>query len=241
MNHARVYARWAKPYLRAAQQLGQNAITDASLVSVFNTVLLEVTLLGQADYDLREDVDSGFLPKAVLRMKQRRYLPIILVELRFRALPERARQGGYLFRGWLEIVFTSYALNEDELKALKEKFEKDDLGDVFRAVAGTTDEGLSQFQADLAEFLGDERHLSRSETKAADESQDINPFSALFSIFQREETNSPGDNSIALDSDIEKAIRNQALLRARQECRRFYELFKQAHNMPTLSDLGVLS
>jgi len=174
-------------------------------------------------------------------MKQRRYLPLILVELRFRALPERPRQGGYLFRGRLEITFTSYALNEDELKALKEELEKDDLGDVFRAVAGSTDKELSQLQAELAEFLGDERHLSRPETKAGDESQDINPFSALFSIFRREQTTSSVGNSIVPDSDIEKAIRNQALLRARRECRRFCELFKQAHNMPTLSGAGALS
>lgn len=237
VNTAKIYARWVKPYLKAAQQLEQRASPNASLVTNFNTSIFELTLLGEAEYDVKEDTRSGNLPKMFETVKARRCSPIIIIELSFRTIPERIQQGGYGFRGKVEIKFTSYALNEDELKLLHEQIERDDLGDMFKVIEQSTDESLAQVQVDLDELLSDkEKNNKKEKEQMKKESDDTNPFSALFSIFKGEKKKSEKKDEKnklpAPDSAIEKVIRSQAILKARKECRKFYDLYKKEHNMP---------
>lgn len=237
VNTVKLYSRWAKPYLKAARQMEQNATSTAALVTAFNTVLFELTLLGQSEYKPDDDVNSGDLPKTFKKAKLRKYSPLIVIELKFRSIPERAGQQGYGFRGRVEINFTSYALNQDETKLLKSEIEKDDIGDIVQLIEGSTDESLGMLKEDIDSFLNELDTKKTSSYNPENSSEDTNPFSALFSIFKKEKKESPVEKTgekkeISKDTDLEKVVRSQAIIKARQECRKFYSLYKKVHGMP---------
>ena len=218
VNALKLYARWIKPYLRAAKDLEQRANPTSSLVNAFNTALFELTVLGQDKYDPIGDIALGELPQYFKDIKLRKYYPTIIVEFKYRSVPERTDQrGGYTYRGRAEIIFTSYALNDDELKALKESLEKDDIGDMYKLIEGSTTESLAQIQKDIEEFLEEKKPEEKKEEK-----EDINPFTALFSFFRAEKKEEKKEElkEIKPDSQEEKVIRSQASLDARWKCRK---------------------
>jgi hypothetical protein len=235
VNSIKMYARWAKPYLKAAKALEQNATPTAALVTAFNTAIFELVLLGESEYKPSDDVNKGDLPKVFLTTPQRKYAPIIIVELKFRSIPERMQQGGYGFRGRVEIIFTSFALNNEELKVMREEAEKDDFGDAWKAIEGATEESMEKINTDIEEILEDKEE--KEDKKESGE--DTNPFSSLISMFkpEKKEKNSSKDSKktkeVAPDNYHEKVIRSQALIKAHQECRKIYDMYKKAHGMAT--------
>lgn len=229
VNSVKLYSRWIKPYLKYAKDLEQRATATSSLVNAFNTTLLELSVLGKGKYKIDADIDAGNIPKSFKKIKIREYAPIVIIEFKYRAAPERIQQGGYGFRGRVEMVFTSYALNEHELKVLKSELEKDDVGDLMKLVEGSTTESLEKIQIDLDEFLDEKKE------KKEKENQDTNPFSALFSFLKKEDKKVDLEKGIPPDNDVEKVIRNQTLVAGRVNCRKIYNAFKGANNMPSFS------
>ncbi|HLC31948.1 MAG TPA: hypothetical protein VJK51_04745 [Candidatus Nanoarchaeia archaeon] len=234
VNAIQLYARWIKPYLNAARALEQNATPTAALVSTFNTSLLELTLLAQGKYDPNEDVQSGNLPGMVSKAQKRAYSPLLVVEFKFRTAPERLQQQGYGFRGRVEMTFTSYALNDEEIKLLKKELEKDDIGAVLGLIKGATEESLEKLQADIDDFLNEDEE--KKEEKKKEESDDSNPFAALFSWKsskkeKKDEKKKEELKEVKPDSDVEKALRSQSIIGARKLCFTFYELYKKLHGM----------
>ena len=241
LNTVRLYSRWAKPYLKAAAQLEQRGASTSSLVSAFNTSLFELTLLGVGEYIPEADIAKGDLPKSFKGANKRKYAPVVLVELKFRSIPERfQQQGGYGFRGKAELKFTSFALNDDERKILKDQLEWDDLKDVYRLIAGSTEESLGQLQTDIDEILGEAEDSNGAKKEPS--SEETNPFAAIFSIFTDifKKSQKPAEKKreekileIKPDSDLEKVMRSQAGLEARRRCRKLYDSFKKLKNSPT--------
>ncbi|MFH1290817.1 MAG: hypothetical protein ABIH92_05420 [Nanoarchaeota archaeon] len=233
VNSLKIYARWAKPYFRAARQLEQNATYNANIVTAFNVMNLELVILAKGKYDPKAEVYEGDLPKGVLNQKFRKSTPVALIEFKFRSIPDRSDQkGGYSFRGRVDVTFTSFALNDDELQVLKEQVEEDDFGEVFKMVEGATTESLDQIKNDLEEFLGN-GILGESPEEAKDEeSSDVNPFTALFS-FAKKKDKKDLSQGVPKDNDFEKVLRNQAILKARIDCRKLYDNYKRTHGMPT--------
>lgn len=241
VNSLKLYARWVKPYLKAARQLEQNASADAGVVTAFNTAVFELVLLAEGKYDVAGDIAQGELPTNFSKMKLRKYIPITIVEFRFRSAPDRGDQrGGYGYRGRAEVIFSSFALNEDELKILKEKVAEDDFGDVYKMIEGATESSLGELNADLDEFLGDEDKKAKEKEKETD----VNPFSSLFSFMKK------GDNSeksslfsfgkggkrdlskgIPKDSNYELVVRSQVIMESRWVCRKLYDDYKKVHGM----------
>jgi hypothetical protein len=218
----KLYARWVKPYLKAAKALEQKTEGDAELVSVFDTAIFELMLLGQGEYDPLKD---PMLPKKLFDgATNKKYVPLLLINLKFRSRPERfGQRGDYSFRGRATMEFTSYVLTEDELKILKEQLERDDLNDAFAEV-----------KTDVDELLGEVEEKPEEEKKK-EETSDENPFTALFSFITKKKKEEKVDLSkgIPKDTDLEKVIRSQALMQARKACWDFYEKYKKLHDMPT--------
>ncbi|HLF53746.1 MAG TPA: hypothetical protein VI544_01065 [Candidatus Nanoarchaeia archaeon] len=239
LNTVKLYSKWAKPYLKAAAQLNQRAKATSALVTTFNTTLFEMVLLGVGEYGPEGDIARFELPKVFKGQNKRKYAPVAIVELKFRTIPERFQQGGYGFRGKAEITFTSFSLNEDERRILKEQLEWDDFKDVYKLVEGATEESLGQLQTDIDEILGESE---KEEEKKSGSSEETNPFAALFSIvtdlFKKSEK--PSEKSkkedktleIKPDSNMEKVMRSQAGIQARMRCRKLYDSFKKANNAP---------
>ncbi len=229
VNSVKLYARWIKPYLKAARQLEQKALTTPSLINTFNTTLLELAVLGIGKYDLETDVSFGVLPKLFYKIK-RTYYACVVVEYKYRSAPERTQQGSYGFRGRVDITFTSYALHKDEIEILKKELEKDDIGDLISLIEGATTESLDKIKADLDEFLEE-----KSKEEKKEESQEANPFTALFSLFKSKKKEEKEDLSKGIPPDdiLEKVLRSQVILKARVECRKLYNVYKGANNMPS--------
>lgn len=244
VNTVKLYARWAKPYLKAAKQLEQQGKPDSALVTTFNTTIMELVVMGIKRFDPLGDVSRGELPsiyKDLVRKGQvRTYNNVLIAELKFTGIPERfSQQGGYGFRGRVEILFTGYVLNDDELKTFKQELERDDLQDIMGSVEGTTEKSLSEIQDDIEQFLGEKPLPEKSKKNKSNE--DTNPFSALFSFgsssSEKKEEKKSNDNlpkKIKPDTDYEKAIRNSQIVKARRECKKVYSSFKGNNGMPTL-------
>ncbi len=236
VNAVKLYAHWAKPYLKAARALEQRASPTASLVTAFNTAMFELLIMGTAEYKAEDEISRGNLPKIFSSKNIRQYRPIIIVQLKFRSIPERAGQQGYGYRGKVEIEFTSYALNDDEIKLLKQEIDKDDLDDTFSLIEGATSESLMQIQKEIDEFLNEDK--DKKEEKKENKNTG-NPFSALIDSFKelfgkkkKEEKPKNKIGEYKSDSDLEQVMRSEAIIQARQSCLKFYNLYKKSHNMP---------
>ncbi len=240
VSSLQIYARWIKPYLKAAKDLEQRADPTAALVNSFNTAVFELTLLGKGDYNPEGDIQQGELPKSFRYLpKLRKYTPIVIVEFRFRAAPDRSDQrGGFGYRGRAEIIFTSYSLNEDELKVLKQEIEKDDVGDMFKLIEDATTNSLGEIKADIDHYLNADK---KDKEEGEKENDDINPFSALFSFLKGEKKTDKKDLSKGIPQDTmeEKVFRSQSILEARWKCRKLYNDYKKSINMPILPPAGM--
>jgi hypothetical protein len=237
VNTLKMYARWAKPYLKAARDLTQNEKNYSALVKSFNTSITEVTLLGKSKYKPDSDIGDGNIPALFKKIKTEGFFEVIIIEFTFRSAPEKAGQG-YGFRGKVNINFTSYVMTQKEIEALKISMDEDDLEDIMKYVLGATDESLAKLAQDLDEFLDDKPFEVKSESS----SNDTNPFSALLSVVIPEKKTEKKEDKKDLFkiltmpkySEYDKILRNQAIITSRRRCWRVYDLYKKTHGMPSL-------
>ncbi|MAG38282.1 hypothetical protein CMI45_02765 [Candidatus Pacearchaeota archaeon] len=232
MNVLRLYAHWLKPYLKESQRLEQSEdlASSSSFVNAFNTALFELTVVGEGAYDPKGDIASGELPEYFKKLKLQSYVPLVLVEFKYRATPESLGQHAR-FRGKAEISITSYALTSEEIELFKKQVEKDNLGDILGAISGASEDSLEQIKLDVDEILGEIKpDLESFNPKKTSEA---NPFTALFDFFKPMKK-SKDENQVGLseDSNEEQVLRSQSLLAARWESRILYDTFKKALDMP---------
>jgi hypothetical protein len=229
----KLYSRWLGPYLRQVRQTGQQAKSKAEWANLFNTAGMEIILLAERQYSVEEDVDAGILPKFVLKTPRRTCSPILVIESKIRAAPERTPGGAYGYRGRFELRLASYALSQEELAVLRQEVERDDLREVIGAVAGNAAGALSDI---VDEIEG----LVSPKAKEEPKPEDPNPFAALFGLSKSNPSPPPDSEGISMnanprpirgDSDVEKVIRSQAILDARRRCLDFYTGCKLALKM----------
>ncbi len=247
VNSLKLYSRWAKPYLKAAQELeSQDLGREPALVKTFNTILLELTLFSKKKIKVAEEARAGNLPKefanrSFQKSLKRDYYMCILVNFTFRGIPQRAgQQPHYVFGGKAEITFKSYALNDDELKKLDEELAKSDMNDALTLIEGTTTESLGQLQEEINFFLEEKEDEEKEKKKPKSES---NPFLALIGAYnnkdKKEEKNkeSKKETIVKPDNFIESDnIRPLAATVAEETSLKMFDIYKKAHNMPSYFD-----
>ncbi|HVY01478.1 MAG TPA: hypothetical protein VHA12_01805 [Candidatus Nanoarchaeia archaeon] len=241
VSAVQLYARWVKPYLKAARALEQNANGGADVVTNFATTVFELAVIGEGEYKPQEDVDKGDLPEIFSdkEKNKRKYEPYIVVEYKFRTIPGKIQGQNYSFRGRAELTFTSYALNKDEYKVLKEQLLKSDIGDLTSYMEGATEKSLGLIEKEINDYLDEKPKEEKKEDKKDKKNNDDNPFSALASIFtkgfwkgeEKKEDKKEEKKGIEKDNQWEKILRSQAALKGRQECSKFYGEFKKSQNM----------
>ena len=233
VNSLKIYSRWAKPYLKAAQDLEQ---TDAGrrpeLVKMFNSLLLELTLLGTREFKLE-------YPH---RYKQKRkYYVCSLIDFKFRGIPNRTQQG-FVIGGRAEVVFRSYVLNEDELKKLNQELNSSDLSDALKLIEGSTNESLEHLEKDIKEFMEEEDEKRGKDKSSKDKKpKDMsNPFLALFGFYndkseKKEKKKEEGDiDKVIKDDFVEKNyLRKAAIFDSMEATFKFFDIYKKAHQMPS--------
>ena len=237
VDSLKLQARWAKPYLKAAEKLAQEegiADKDAALVTAFNTVIIQLTLFAKSEFGVKGATTmhrfGGMqLPEEFKHMKKlRKYYSIVIVDFKFIGIPNKSGQH-YTFGGKSEIQFKSYALNEDELILVKEKLEKSNIHDALRLVQGMTDDSLAQLQLDLDDFLDEKKE------------KETNPFRELFSfmkINKKSESDKGKEKKELLqkkgakkDSYAEAYVRNLAIVGAMNSSFLIYDTLKKSYGM----------
>lgn len=152
IDSLKLYSSWVKPYLVAAQQLGMKESKEAGLVSVFGSMILELSLLASKKI---EDLPPGLSTADI-----RGFYKILTVDFKFRAYPTPQLP----FAGRVEIAFKSYVLNEDE-KLLLEKMREDEaVGSMLNIAKNLTEGSLKQLTADIDRFLSPKEEEKKEET-----------------------------------------------------------------------------
>ncbi len=229
----KLYTSWARPYIRAAEQLRQKGFeTNAAMVNAFSTSMFELTFMGTKKVSL----DKPFKDYKL----KRDYLSCLLISFTYRGhYSQRVSQRGdmaYGFGGRVDITFDAYSLNSEEIKLFEKLREKQDLSTGFSFIQKETDNALSQLQEDIDHFLDEDNKKGGEEKKKED---DINPFSALISIFTGELFSSKKEEKKELESlkDIKKDnyvegyAREIAANGAKEFLYTVYDVYKKAHGM----------
>ncbi len=244
VNSLKLYSRWAKPYLKSAQQLEQKETgRSADLVKTFNTILLELTLLGKTKVDIKSAALAGDLPEEFtkerfLKSIKRNYHICVLVDFYFRGIPQRAiqtQQTHYAFGGKTDVTFRAYVLNDDELKKLEQEIEKSDLGDVLELIEGTTGESLKLLQEEIDSFL------EEKEEKKVKKSTEVNPFLALIGKYEKgpekkSEKKEEAKKEIIVKKDTwteAEIIRPFVVQESIERTFKLFDTYKKAHGMPS--------
>jgi hypothetical protein len=233
LNFLRLQANWLKPYLAPRPDLRRS--DDPALVNAFNTATFEILLLVRMESQLEQMAQTGELPRMLLNRKHRRGEPVMLVEIRFRAIPERAKTGGYAYRGRAQLKFTSYALSEAEIMILRRELQRSEWGEVLGLLETNLAGNLNSMLADLDELLAEPKSVTPA--KESEPSDNPNPFTALFDFsgwFGSDVKQARTELSEPLQSDTEPeaVIRSLNLLEARQRCLEIYARSKEVFRFP---------
>ncbi len=244
----KLYSRWVRPYLKAASELEQKEQgRNANLVKTFNTIILELTLLGKSKIDVKKSAISGDLPaefsnERFLRGIKRNYNTCVLVDFVFRGIPQRvSQQSHYVFGGRVDVTFRAYALNDDELKKLDEQMGKSDMEDALKLIEGATGESLEQLQKEINYFLEEDEPKKEEKKKSADNS---NPFLALIGHYDKKEKTEEKKEDpkkkkepvpdVIKDNWIEEThLRKLTVEKVKSLTYDLFNIYKKAHGMPS--------
>ena len=147
VDSLKLYTKWARPYLKAAQQLRMKEFNSPDLVHAFDNMVMELSLFGKREIkpaSVYEDYNKVKFGK--------KYYACVEVDFKFRAIPQalRTQQGNqYVHTGTTEMTFKSYTFSDDELKEL----EAQELYEDMDIVEKLTSVSLEALEKDLDEFI----------------------------------------------------------------------------------------
>jgi len=247
VNSLKLYSRWVRPYLKTASDLeSKESGRSPALVKTFDTIILELTLLGKSKLDIASEAASGNFPKDFASPKflkdiKRNYYTCILVDFMFRGIPQRVgQQSHFAFGGRAEITFKAYVLNDDELKKFEEEFKKSEVNDVLALIEGSTTESLGQLQNDINEFLEEKPKEEKKESKLSLKDA-FEPFSALFGAYEKKSETKPKKDEpkeiiVKPDNWIEENhFRPFVAEAAKAKVFDIFDIYKKSHGMASFT------
>ncbi len=221
VNSLRLYSRWAKPYLRAAEELMMKGRSrEPALVKAFNTILLELTILGKSTINIVKEVDLENLPKSFRNLKlKRKYYSCVFIDFVFRGIPSRSPQGHYIFGGRTEVNFKAYSLNEDEMKVFEKELDKEDFRDALRLTEIVTEETFNQIIEDIEHFIDTGKKEKETKQKKPEKKK-----------------KEPELGKIRKDNFEESVIRALSERTSAAFCYKIYDIYKKSHGMPSITE-----
>jgi hypothetical protein len=202
-----IYGRWVKPHLGSTRIRPGERIGSADVVSIFNTAVVDILLLGHRQYDVEQAVISQRLPKWFEQVSARTYSSIVFLEIRSRLTPNQRGEG---LSGKTEVAVTSYALNNREIEVLLEEMAKDNLRCALSALGGISASRIQRIENDIHEVFANPV-----------EAPDKWGWLAVLLPFLRRNRPAAHATDIPGDSGYEKVLRSEAALSARKLCRKF--------------------
>jgi hypothetical protein len=239
----KMYTKWAKPYLKAAEELRMKGFDkDPALVSAFSTTRFEITLLGKG---------KGTSPDT-LKFKdyklEREYKPVYVISLNYRGeLAQKITQRGdygYGYGGKVDVTFECYALNSEEIGLLDKTLKENDILEGLKLVENNTDVALSQLKDDIDKYCGEssqdklKKEKAEKKKESSKSGEDINPFKALWDLVTLNFSSSKKDKmeikepkDIKKDNFVEKDVRINTENAANKFLYTIYDVYKKAHIM----------
>ena len=239
----KLQTRWAKPYLKYAEKLNQSEKLekDAALVTAFNTVLLQLTLMAVREADPVELASytrhylRPVLPEKFkyIAHKLRKYYNVVIVDFTFTGIPNKVGQH-YVFGGKAIIDFKGYGLNEEEIELLKAKLDESDLSSALNLVEGMTEESLNQIKVDLDELLEE-----KEEKKKDSIFKGLFEIPSLFTFGKKKEDPKERikrlkEKGVKKDSYAEAFVRNAARAEGIDTAFLVYDVLKKNYGMASI-------
>ncbi|MFH1237987.1 MAG: hypothetical protein ABIH79_01180 [archaeon] len=238
----KLYSAWMKPYLKAAEDLKQKGFEkNAALVNAFSTSMFELQLFGKKPVKVPEKFKGYHL--------KRNYNQCIVIGLKYRGhVSQRMTQKGdygFAMGGRIDMVFDSYALNDEELSLVRKELDNDDIADSMAFSADVMEGALEELKEDLDYFLKNDEEKKKLEKSKVEKSEDINPFAALFGLFtgggntEKEKKAEISDvKDIKKDNFVEQTVRAEAASAAGSTLYTVYDIYKKAHGMASAPGEG---
>ncbi|MEM4648038.1 MAG: hypothetical protein QXO12_01870 [Candidatus Pacearchaeota archaeon] len=233
----KLYTRWLKPYLRAAEGLLEKETREASLVSIFSTIILNLLLQCFKKYDI------NILPKELKeyfkKKKIRNFYGLIFIDFNFRSIPHTdiRKQEFYIFTGRVDLNFKAYVLNEDQFNFFKKELEKSEFEEVIKLFTDLTEESLKIMEEDLKKFLEEKKEEIKE--KKSTLKQGI--ITDLINIFKGKEKKEEKEKKEKILRDVkeinkenyyEKYLRGLVEEEIKDLCFSIYNTFKKSKGMP---------
>lgn len=231
----KLYTRWVKPYLKAAEDLAMMSKDgSADLVKAFNTIVLELHIMGTSKFDIeviRKGIGAGTFPQKFwnARLKQP-YYSCVFVNFSFRGQPRiasRAESAHYVHGGKANITFKAFALSEEELNKLKKEIENQDIYEGIKLVSGVTADSLEPIYNDLVKYMAVD--------KKEDEKKELKRSFLDWLIGEKpKEKEGKKKEQKKKEDFIGKQVREMLVEGdAIKKAWTVYHLYKKAHGMPT--------
>ena len=159
VSSLKLYSQWARPYLKAAQQLTSADYRTPDLVSIFNNMQLQVSLFGKRQIKPGDVVPTNpiyvknkfadvKLPKSIYSCVE--------VTMTYRTIPHtitRTESGTHYAQGGkVNIRFRGFALDADEVEAV----EQEELYQGLELIESMTKESLESMQDEISKYLEQE-------------------------------------------------------------------------------------
>lgn len=225
----RLYAQLLQPILGNDPDPARRSAGNAGLLSAFNTANVRVVLMAQKPDFRAEEVAAGKLPKWLGKARYRPSVPTLLAEIVFRAIPEQARTGGFVYRGRAEITLTSYALRQDELEPLQLVLEQTGIQRLLKQ--------LGSREADMQKIFSFLEESRREPPEQVPAKSDVGPFQALWAAAKElvmpsgDRQTVPGPPVLPPDTTPEGVLRSDAAIHAREQCQWLWRELKAALKM----------
>ncbi len=231
----RLYSKWAKPYLIAAQKLGMKGfktkagLPSPDMVTTFSNMQMQLTLLG------KEKISPASVYKQYAKMKFKHdYYSCLEVEFKFRTVPRsiRTEQGShYLHSGTIDVFFRAFVFTKEDLDDL-EKYEA--IRDL-DLVENLTDVSLKELQDDLDRFLEPPREEEKKKKKVEW------PFGNMFKGLKENVSEPFKEVFKGLKGSVVPEREGYALKKIKEAaeenavgiCLTAYDVFKKSHGMTT--------
>jgi len=223
IDSLKLYTKWARPYLRAAQKLGMKEIGETKLpnpdiVAAFNNMQMELSLFAK-----KEVKPSDAFPEYAKMEFDDKFYACLQVDFKYRTVPQSVRSGQsthYAHLGTVDIYLTAYTMTEKQI----EKIEKEEVFEDMSLVEHLTDVSLKDLQEDIDKYLGEEEDKKEEKKKKTFP----NPLKGISELFKPVKIFKKKAGKYEVKKVLEAA--NSA---SKQNCLIAYDVFKKAHRMMT--------
>ena len=223
----KLYAKWAKPYLVAAQKLNMKEFNTPDIVNAFSNMQMDLELFGKKEIK-PESVNPNF--KEI--KTERKFYAVVRIFLKFRTIPQSVSgQGGrqYVHGGRTDIIIQAFGMDDIDLNILesKELYEDMELIDQWVNVS------LETLEKELDKFIHDKKEEKKEEKKESKLNHGFdNPFKGVFNEFSgmfsplKELVKPKPKESILYKETLKEAINSSKL-----NCDILYKVYKKTHGM----------